>query len=93
MGRWDIILSKMVTMMVVWARMVIMVLNMVMFMVVVVKQGSLQEHVKKTQYVFSADLAEVGVKSLPRPIVFNTGDLEGDTHTNQTSLINQSNAT
>ena len=40
MGRWDIILSKMVTMMVVWARMVIMVLNMVMFMVVVVKHGS-----------------------------------------------------
>ena len=43
--------------------------------------------------VSSTDSAEVGVKSLPRPIVFNTGDLEGDTYTNQTNLINQSNAT
>ena len=43
--------------------------------------------------VSSADLAEVGVKSLPRPIVFNTGDLEGDTYTNQTNLTDKSNAT
>ena len=40
MGRWDIMLSDMVTMMMVYAKMVIMVLTMVMFMVVAVNQGS-----------------------------------------------------